>query len=110
MSRVTDALVVLFRRAESSLTLEELDEMSDLADLAGDEAQGLARVCENLAGIVLSDGGPEGPGAGNFQESDSVAHLLCHIAHDLDVISGLIEVGQSAKNRAQVLRRKEVIE
>lgn len=108
MSHVTDAFAVLFRHAESSLTLEELDELSKLTSVAGEEAQALSQVCEGLAGLVRADGDPGGVMAGNFQESDSVAYLLCHLAHSLDGISGLIDAGQAAQYRARVLRGQEV--
>ncbi|KAB2968123.1 hypothetical protein [Zoogloea sp.] len=108
MSHVTDAFAVLFRHAEDRLTLDELDELSSLAGAAGEEAQNLSQVCEGLAGIVVADGSPEGRGAGNFQESDSVAYLLSHLAHSLDVISGMIDAGQAAQHRANVLRGQEV--
>lgn len=110
MSWVTDAFAVLLRHAEDRLTLNELDELSNLAGVAGEEAQNLSRICEGLAGLVLADGGSEGPGAGNFQSAASVADLLSHLAHSLDVISGMIDAGQAAQHRAQVLRDQEVPE
>ena len=108
MSHVTDAFAVLFRHAEDRLTLDELDELSNLAGVASEEAQNLSHVCEGLAGLVLADGGPEGPGAGNFQAAASVADLLSHLAHSLDGISGLIDAGQAAQYRANVLRGQGV--
>jgi len=110
MSWVTDAIAVLFRHAEDRLTLDELDELSSLAGVAGEEAQNLSHICEGLAGLVIADGGPEGPGTGNFQSAASVADLFSHLAHSLDVISGMIDAGQAAQHRAQVLRDQEVPE
>lgn len=107
MSRITDAFAVLTVRAASSLTLEELDELSKLTGVAGEEAQNLSRVCEGLAGLVLVDGRSESVMAGNLQDSDSVAYLLSHLAHSLDVISGLIDAGEAAQYRARVLRGQE---
>lgn len=109
-SWVTDAFSVLFRHAEDRLTLDELDELSNLAGVAGEDAQNLSHICEGLAGLVIADGGPEGRGAGNFQTAASVADLLSHLAHSLDVISGMIDAGQAAQHRANLLRDQEVPE
>lgn len=101
-----DALTSLYAHAKDHMTA---DELGQLGDSLTTEAIGLARrmngVAQNIACLVSEDGLRK-TGAGNFQDSESVFELLCVMAHQFDVISGMVEVGSQAAWKANEIERK----
>lgn len=105
MNPITKALQTLFSSAKENLSLEELDTLAILAEEAGNEARRLSGVCSALACLVQTDGGAPVP-SGSFQHPSGVFDLLCNLSLSLDAISGMIETGHSAEDRARALREK----
>ena len=105
MTPITDTLRTLFSHAEERLSLEELDTLTILAEEAGNEARRLSCVCSALACLVDADGDAPVP-SGSFQHPSSVFDLLCNLSLSLDAISGMIETGHRAEDRARELREK----
>jgi hypothetical protein len=105
MNPITKALQTLFSSAKENLSLEELDTLAILAEEAGNEARRLSGVCSALACLVQTDGGAPVP-SGSFQHPSGVFDLLCNLSLSLDAISGMIETGHSAEDRARELRER----
>lgn len=103
MTPITDAFQTLFSSAKENLSLEELDTLASLAEEAGSEARRLSGVCSALACVVQTDGDATVP-FGSFQDASSVFDLLCNLSLSLDAISGMIETGHLAEDRARELR------
>ncbi|AVR89537.1 hypothetical protein Tharo_2649 [Thauera aromatica K172] len=95
------ALCTLYERAKDGMTIQELETVAQLTELAGDEARRLSALCEGVACLVLS--GEEAPcSAGSFQTPGGLFDLLCSLAHSLDAIGGLVEIGQEADRRVRM--------
>lgn len=95
MTRPThDAMALLFQRAQSKLSTDDLSKLSELSDHAATEALRLANVCAGIGCLVLAD--KEGGNAGNFSNNDSAAELLWSVTHHLEVIAGMASVGSQA--------------
>lgn len=105
MTPIADTLRTLFSHAEEKLSLEEMGTIAGLAEQAGYEAGRLSNVCSALACLVETDGDAPMP-SGSFQRPSSVFDLLCSLSLSLDAISGMIETGHRAEDRAQALREK----
>lgn len=105
MTPITNAFQTLFSHSKERLSLEELDTLTILAEEAGNEARRLSGVCSALACLVDADGDAPVP-SGSFQHPSSVFDLLCNLSLSLDAISGMIETGHSAEDRARALREK----
>lgn len=103
MTPITDAFQTLFSSAKENLSLEALDTLTILAEEAGNEARRLSGVCSALACLVQNDEDARAP-SGSFQHPSSVFDLLCHLSVSLDAISGMIETGHLAEDRARELR------
>lgn len=103
MSPITDAFQTLFSSAKENLSLDELDTLAILAEEAGNEARRLSGVCSALACLVQTDEGASTP-SGSFQDAPGVFDLLCSLSLSLDAISGMIETGHRAEDRARELR------
>jgi hypothetical protein len=105
MTPITDAFQTLFSHAKENLSLEELDTLASLSGEAGGEARRLSGVCSALACLVRTEE-EASAASGSFQDASSVFDLLCNLSLSLDAISGMVETGHRAEDRARALREK----
>lgn len=96
MQPFKSAIETIFERAREGLTMDELKALSNLTELASDEARRLSEVCSYLGCMIDTEGRSEGPRTGYFQESESVSTLLFSLAHGLETISTMASIGDSA--------------
>ncbi|NMG46583.1 hypothetical protein GO613_00470 [Azoarcus communis] len=96
MQPFKSAVETIFERAREGLTMDELKELSNLTELASDEARRLSEVCSNLGCLVSMDGQSDGTKAGTFQHHDDVSTLLFALAHSFETVSTMASIGDSA--------------
>lgn len=110
MSTITSNMAMLFSRASENLTDDDLDRLDGLSQVAEDAAVYLQQVVEGIGCYVLNDSAEENGRkkshcVGLFQETGSVSNLLFNIAHQVDMIGGLVRVSGEA-NFARIERAK----
>ena len=92
----------LWERAAPSLSKEELEWFSNASEHADTLTQDLQEVLEGIGCLVNDNDKPV-----SFQSSGSVATLLFNISRQLETVSGLIHVGDSASSRLLYPERYE---
>ena len=86
------ALSMLFDRAAPHLSAEEMDWLADQApDLAVFHGHNLASSIERIACVVLSDA------SGTMKDNSAVSDLLLTLAHQVQVLTALGEMGTQAQ-------------
>jgi hypothetical protein len=88
----------LWSRAANSLTHDELKWFAQSCDYTEMQARSLSSVIEGISCLVIEDG-LEGHGAGNFQSAYDVPDLLFSIAHQVNMLAGLMAVSSGAYAR-----------
>lgn len=97
MKSIQETMCTLWRHAEKSLTVEELDDIATAAEEAAMMAQNLATTCDRLGALASED---NGEGWGCFVDPKSRAALLWGIAAQADTIGGLVALGNYAQERS----------
>ena len=90
-----EAAELLYQRAGTRLSDEELGRLARLNDDAVMEARRMFELCTGL-GCLVSEDGRHKAGAGSFQCADSVAELLFSLAHSFDAIGAMAYLGDVA--------------
>lgn len=88
---------VMFKLWESTakqLSSDDLEWFAEAEGLAMDELENLSTVMMGIGCLVNSD-----ERAGNFQRKESVATLLFNLNHQVETISGLLHIANSATDR-----------
>lgn len=91
---VSTALFCLWEKSAGSMTDGELKWFSQFTDEAEHKAADLSEI---VAGIGCEIGNEKN--FGSFQIKGEVATLLFNIAHQIDTIRGMIQIGDSANDR-----------
>ncbi|MCB1918323.1 MAG: hypothetical protein KDG52_21745 [Rhodocyclaceae bacterium] len=97
---------LLARAGLDRLNVDELTALSGATEIAENEAERLAKVCDGIACLVSNDGQCS-PQSGNFQHPDAVFDLLCSVSQGLNTIAALIHVGSEADYLARTMRQAE---
>ncbi len=106
----------LWEHNAASFSKEQLEWFSGATDYAGMLASDLQDVIEGLGCLISEDGARSEDKtnrslcAENFQSHHDIPMLLFFIARSLDNIQGLIEVGDSAKDRLAFPERYRKVE
>lgn len=93
LQNVSNALLYLWKKSADTLTDAELTWFSGLMYDAEEEMGNLYEVVNDLGCIV------SGGDTGNFQDKNSVSHLLFNIAHQINTIKGMYLIGSRAEDR-----------
>lgn len=95
---IKGALSTLFERAGDNLTLPELQWLTEgCVGTANAMAADAAKLSQGIQCLVADD---DVAGVGSFREPEDVAALLAHFGQVFQTITGLLELGMGAENRA----------
>jgi hypothetical protein len=97
MKSIREAMSTLWRHAQKSLTVKELDNLATATEEAAMMAQNLATTCDHLGALVSEDDGERG---GWLSDPQSLAALLWGIAAQADTIGALVTLGNDAQERS----------
>lgn len=87
------AIGFLLQKAAPNLSRADLLALRDECFEAEDIASRAARVASGVACLVMTDAGPHGGHAGNFQSGHDVPELLLHFAGTFDHLAALSRLG-----------------
>lgn len=103
MRSLRETMQVLYRRAEPTMTVDDLDKVAGATYFAHSHADKMATVCEGIACLVDAD---DGARTGSFQDRESLFDLMCAVTNSFDEIAALTQLGDDATARkADLLSR-----
>lgn len=94
MLTTSQIMQTLWEKSQDNLTKDEIKSFGYLTENALMQVDLLAETVTGIGGFIASD-----DDVGAFKDKQNVANLMFNIAHQVDVLAGLLYVGTRAEDK-----------